>query len=87
MSSYPMQEATLSSIELIKQQIEDKFEKNQRRFSQSRPDENASKKNLEEIKRFKKLRREKLLREVWNKQHRYRTTFRKLHTVRNISLP
>lgn len=77
-TAYPLKEATLSSIELIKQEIAEKFERSDRKYSQS----DLSKGDLErlaEIENFKNLRRQKLLSDVWNKQHRYRRSFSSLH--------
>lgn len=77
-SDYSLQEATLSSIELMKQEIAEKFEQSERRYSQSYVGDDSNIELRAGRERFKELRRQKLLKDVWNKQHRYRTTFPQL---------
>jgi len=75
-SDYSLREATLSSIELMKEQIAEKYSNADRRYSQSDLATVQTAEMIAEREKFIKLRREKLLKDVWNKQHRYRTTFK-----------
>lgn len=72
-SEFSLKHSTISSIEIMKKEIEDKFESKRASYSdivlQIDPEVLAKKKSM------LRLRREQLIKDVWDKQHPFRSQF------------
>lgn len=72
-SEFALKHSTISSIEIMKKEIEDKFESKRSTYSdvvlQIDPEVLAKKKEMI------RLRREQLIKDVWDKQHPFRSQF------------
>ncbi|CBY20914.1 unnamed protein product [Oikopleura dioica] len=75
-SEFSLKHSTISSIEIMKKEIEDKFESKRASYSdivlQIDPEIVAKKKSM------LRLRREQLIKDVWDKQHPFRSQFARL---------